>query len=284
MGTSLVNTIIILFLSIVIVDYTFKYYIVQLAVQNPFKLGILHVDTTKVLIHFMAFWSNLKKIHSQTINTLAHTHITANTQYTIWLIVVCTFKSFSYCVYTLWKMTLKEYPYIPYNLIWPKLFRPKILCTFFSIIKSNFIQHYFIAQHSHFHSFVQNDIGKEMVDYIADYLENIRDRRVFPNVQPGYMRNLLPESAPIEGEEWHRIFEDIERVIMPGITHWQSPHMHAYFPALNSGPSLLGDMLADAINCLGFTWVTKIFILLFQARIWNENRITITNCMFFFIR
>lgn len=94
-----------------------------------------------------------------------------------------------------------------------------------------------------------------MVDYIADYLENIRDRRVFPNVKPGYMRNLLPESAPVDGEDWPSIFLDIERVIMPGITHWQSPHMHAYFPALNSGPSLLGDMLADAINCLGFTWV-----------------------------
>ncbi|CRL04000.1 CLUMA_CG017118, isoform A [Clunio marinus] len=99
--------------------------------------------------------------------------------------------------------------------------------------------------------------GKEMVDYIADYLQNIRDRRVFPNVQPGYMRNLLPESAPTEGEEWKVIFNDIERVIMPGITHWQSPHMHAYFPALNSFPSLLGDMLADAINCLGFTWASS---------------------------
>lgn len=99
-----------------------------------------------------------------------------------------------------------------------------------------------------------------MVDYIADYLKNIRDRRVFPNVQPGYMRNLLPESAPVEGEEWGQIFADIERVIMPGITHWQSPHMHAYFPALNSGPSLLGDMLADAINCLGFTWVICFFV------------------------
>lgn len=100
-----------------------------------------------------------------------------------------------------------------------------------------------------------------MVDYIADYLENIRDRRVFPNVKPGYMRNLLPDSAPLEGEEWNQIFADVERVIMPGITHWQSPHMHAYFPALNSGPSLLGDMLADAINCLGFTWVRMICIL-----------------------
>ncbi|XP_053962537.1 histidine decarboxylase isoform X1 [Anastrepha ludens] len=99
--------------------------------------------------------------------------------------------------------------------------------------------------------------GKEMVDYIADYLENIRDRRVFPDVKPGYMRSLLPEFAPIEGENWDAIFADVERVIMPGITHWQSPHMHAYFPALNSFPSLLGDMLADAINCLGFTWASS---------------------------
>lgn len=96
-----------------------------------------------------------------------------------------------------------------------------------------------------------------MVDYIADYLENIRDRRVFPDVKPGYMRTLLPESAPVDGEEWENIFKDIETVIMPGVTHWQSPHMHAYFPALNSFPSLLGDMLADGINCLGFTWASS---------------------------
>ncbi|KAM7343422.1 histidine decarboxylase isoform 2-T2 [Cochliomyia hominivorax] len=99
--------------------------------------------------------------------------------------------------------------------------------------------------------------GKEMVDYIADYLENIRDRRVFPDVKPGYMKNLLPDSAPIEGEQWDTIFSDVERVIMPGITHWQSPHMHAYFPALNSSPSLLGDMLADAINSLSFSWASS---------------------------
>uniref|UniRef100_A0A182QJR3 Histidine decarboxylase n=1 Tax=Anopheles farauti TaxID=69004 RepID=A0A182QJR3_9DIPT len=99
--------------------------------------------------------------------------------------------------------------------------------------------------------------GKEMVDYIADYLQNIRERRVLPDVQPGYMRNLVPESAPLDGERWENIFADIERVIMPGVTHWQSPHMHAYFPALNSFPSLLGDMLADAINCLGFTWASS---------------------------
>lgn len=97
--------------------------------------------------------------------------------------------------------------------------------------------------------------GKELVDYITDYLESIRTRRVFPSVAPGYMKALLPESAPAQGEPWSAIFGDIEKVIMPGITHWQSPFMHAYFPALNCPASLLGDMLANAINSLGFTWV-----------------------------
>ncbi|XP_067004267.2 histidine decarboxylase [Anabrus simplex] len=99
--------------------------------------------------------------------------------------------------------------------------------------------------------------GKEMVDYIADYLQHIRDRRVYPDVKPGYLRSLLPDSAPLDPEPWDNIMADIESVIMPGVTHWQSPYMHAYFPALNSFPSLLGDMLADAINCLGFTWASS---------------------------
>ena len=56
-----------------------------------------------------------------------------------------------------------------------------------------------------------------MVDYIADYLENIRSRRVFPDVKPGYMRELLSDTAPLEGENWDAIFNDVERVIMPGV-------------------------------------------------------------------
>ncbi|KAJ7311041.1 hypothetical protein JRQ81_006638 [Phrynocephalus forsythii] len=99
--------------------------------------------------------------------------------------------------------------------------------------------------------------GKEMVDYICQYLTSVRERRVSPDVQPGYMRELLPAGAPIEPESWDSIFKDIEKIIMPGVVHWQSPHMHAYFPALTSWPSLLGDMLADAINCLGFTWASS---------------------------
>ncbi|KAG8194084.1 hypothetical protein JTE90_003028 [Oedothorax gibbosus] len=99
--------------------------------------------------------------------------------------------------------------------------------------------------------------GKAMVDYIADYLGTIGKRRVFPDVKPGYMRPLLPDSAPDEGENFKTILEDVERVIMPGVTHWQSPQMHAYFPALNSPASLLGDMLADGLGCLAFTWASS---------------------------
>ncbi|XP_036593091.1 histidine decarboxylase [Trichosurus vulpecula] len=99
--------------------------------------------------------------------------------------------------------------------------------------------------------------GKEMVDYIFQYLSTVRERRVTPDVQPGYMRSQLPDSAPVEPDSWDAIFGDIEKIIMPGVVHWQSPHMHAYFPALTSWPSLLGDMLADAINCLGFTWASS---------------------------
>ncbi|XP_007517397.1 histidine decarboxylase isoform X1 [Erinaceus europaeus] len=99
--------------------------------------------------------------------------------------------------------------------------------------------------------------GKEMVDYICQYLSTVRERRVTPDVQPGYLRAQMPDSAPQEPDSWDSIFGDIERIIMPGVVHWQSPHMHAYYPALTSWPSLLGDMLADAINCLGFTWASS---------------------------
>ncbi|XP_066130269.1 histidine decarboxylase [Saccopteryx bilineata] len=99
--------------------------------------------------------------------------------------------------------------------------------------------------------------GREMVDYICQYLSTVRERRVTPDVRPGYLHAQLPESAPEEPDSWDSIFRDIEQIIMPGVVHWQSPHMHAYYPALTSWPSLLGDMLADAINCLGFTWASS---------------------------
>ncbi|XP_045782791.1 histidine decarboxylase isoform X2 [Maniola jurtina] len=99
--------------------------------------------------------------------------------------------------------------------------------------------------------------AKELVDYIADYLENIRDHRVYPGVQPGYLHKRLPNEAPQLPEKWDDIFKDVEDHIMPGIVHWQSPHMHAYFPALTSYPSIMGEMLSSAMNVLCFTWASS---------------------------
>lgn len=60
--------------------------------------------------------------------------------------------------------------------------------------------------------------GKEMVDIVADYLENIRDRRPLSNVEPGYLHKLIPEEAPQEPEKWEDVIKDVERVIMPGVS------------------------------------------------------------------
>lgn len=60
--------------------------------------------------------------------------------------------------------------------------------------------------------------GKEMVDYVADYLENLRERKPFPDVSPGYLRQMVPEEAPETPDKWEELFADIERVIMPGVS------------------------------------------------------------------
>lgn len=97
--------------------------------------------------------------------------------------------------------------------------------------------------------------GKEMVDYICEYLEKLPDRRVTPNIEPGYLRPLISPEAPEEPEEWDAIMRDVDDKIMPGVTHWQHPRFHAYFPSGNSFPSILGDMLSAGIGCVGFSWV-----------------------------
>lgn len=62
--------------------------------------------------------------------------------------------------------------------------------------------------------------GKELVDYITQYLSSIRERRVIPDVKPGYMKELLPDTAPSDAEDWESIFNDIEKVIMPGVSSY----------------------------------------------------------------
>ncbi|KAK4875669.1 hypothetical protein RN001_012091 [Aquatica leii] len=99
--------------------------------------------------------------------------------------------------------------------------------------------------------------GKEMIDYICAYLLTLDSKRVTPNVEPGYLKSLIPSEAPEEPEEWDNIMDDVDSKIMPGVTHWQHKRFHAYFPSGNSFPSILGDMLSDAIGCIGFSWAAS---------------------------
>lgn len=68
--------------------------------------------------------------------------------------------------------------------------------------------------------------GKMLVDLIADYHDNIRDYKVIPDVQPGYLEKLLPNEAPNEPESWESVIEDFQKAILPGTTTWLSPNFH----------------------------------------------------------
>lgn len=100
--------------------------------------------------------------------------------------------------------------------------------------------------------------GYKLIEYISNYLTTISDRRVTPlNIEPGYLKSLIQSSAPQKGEPFVAIMRDFESHIMCGITHWQHPHFHAYFPAGNAYPSILADMLSDALGCVGFSWAAS---------------------------
>ncbi|MBN1146136.1 MAG: aspartate aminotransferase family protein, partial [Anaerolineales bacterium] len=72
--------------------------------------------------------------------------------------------------------------------------------------------------------------GRAVIDWIADYYENIETYPVLSRAQPGEIRAALPLEPPMQGEAFEDILKDIDRIIMPGITHWQSPNFFAFFP------------------------------------------------------
>ncbi|ROW09448.1 hypothetical protein VMCG_02445 [Cytospora schulzeri] len=99
------------------------------------------------------------------------------------------------------------------------------------------------------------DAAKASIDHIADYYENITDHSVVSQVEPGYLRKVLPSSAPQDGEAWDAIRRDIDDKIVPGLTHWQSPNFLAFFPCPSSYPSLLGELYSSAFTGACFNWV-----------------------------
>ena len=99
--------------------------------------------------------------------------------------------------------------------------------------------------------------GKEMVDWIADYYERVETFPVLSQVKPGQLRATLPAQAPERGESFDAMMADVERLILPGITHWQSPNFFAYFPSNNSFPSILGELLSAGLGVQGMLWATS---------------------------
>ena len=90
---------------------------------------------------------------------------------------------------------------------------------------------------------------------IERYLGDVLARNVLPDVEPGYLRQRLPQSAPTHGESWQAIQSDMERAIMPGMTHWQHPKFMAFFPATTSYPSMLGELFSSALAAPAFNWI-----------------------------
>ncbi len=99
--------------------------------------------------------------------------------------------------------------------------------------------------------------GRDAIDWIADYHRDVESLPVLSQVEPGAIRRALPEKAPMEGEPFETMMEDVERILLPGITHWQSPNFFAYFPSNNSGPSILGELLSAGLGVQGMLWATS---------------------------
>ncbi len=98
--------------------------------------------------------------------------------------------------------------------------------------------------------------GHEVVDWIARYMEEVEQYPVLARVAPGEVRAQLPPHPPQHGEPFASLLRDVDEIILPGITHWQSPSFFAFFPANRSGPSILGDLLSSGLGVQGMLWAT----------------------------
>jgi aromatic-L-amino-acid decarboxylase len=115
---------------------------------------------------------------------------------------------------------------------------------------------------------------------VANYYDTLEERPVLPSVKPGYLRPLLPDGPPEEGESWDKIQADIDRVIMPGLTHWQSPKFMAFFPCNSSFPAMIGDMYSGAFNAAAFNWICSPAITELETIVmdWVANLINLPKC------
>src|SRR3954468_2341735 len=99
--------------------------------------------------------------------------------------------------------------------------------------------------------------GHQMVDWIADYWSRVGSLPVRSRAAPGEVAAALPAHPPETGEPVEALLADLDRVILPGVTHWQHPSFFAYFPANASGPAVLGDLLSSGLGVQGMLWATS---------------------------
>ncbi|MPZ71900.1 MAG: aspartate aminotransferase family protein [Nitriliruptorales bacterium] len=99
--------------------------------------------------------------------------------------------------------------------------------------------------------------GRTVVDWIADYMQRVEELPVLSRSQPGEVQAALPSAPPDEGEPFDRILADLDEVVVPGLTHWQSPNFFGYFPANTSGPSILGELVSAGLGVQGMLWSTS---------------------------
>ena len=99
--------------------------------------------------------------------------------------------------------------------------------------------------------------ARRAVDWAAEYLDTVRDRPVMPALKPGDVRRALPAVPPEEGERLEVIFEDFERLVLPGITHWNHPRFFGYFGITGSTPGILAELLIAALNVNAMLWRTS---------------------------
>jgi len=100
-------------------------------------------------------------------------------------------------------------------------------------------------------------IGHQLIDWIADYRARVADLPVRSRLEPGAVRAQLPTSPPATPESFDGIFQDLEQIIMPGLSHWQHPNFFGYFPSNGELSSVLGDYLSTGLGVLGLSWVSS---------------------------
>eukprot|EP01023_Acetabularia_acetabulum_P060044 TRINITY_DN7216_c0_g1_i9.p1 TRINITY_DN7216_c0_g1~~TRINITY_DN7216_c0_g1_i9.p1 ORF type:complete len:220 (-),score=28.96 TRINITY_DN7216_c0_g1_i9:33-692(-) len=101
-------------------------------------------------------------------------------------------------------------------------------------------------------------IMHQLTDFICDYYENrLEELPVRSQIHEGDIIDQLPLEAPEQKVKWDDIWSDFERVILPGITHWQSPNFFSWYPANSSYPSIIGEVLNATVNVIGFTWISS---------------------------